>query len=757
MANTVIGASVEVEFSSVGNMRKALKEANQELIRMQAQFGDASMEALAAAEKVGTLKGQIKDAAETANLFDPSKKFQAFVDLGANIASGFSAVQGAMALVGVESEDLQKTMVKLQGAMALAQGLGQLREFGESWGRIIGVVKKATIGVSAFGKALMATGIGLIIAAVGTLVAYWDDLTDAISGANEMTKAYGEAQKEATKAVADANTKLTEVTTAFKLAKEGKIDATDALDTYNESLGNTFGNAESLAEAERLVAANTASYIKAINARTQAQVFYAKAAEAAAKAQSGEEVEASFFQTAENFVKNFGLAYGPLSTFEEDQYNTRLENQQEFLNQQKIFTEQGDKLIQEALEAESKYHVSSEKKTKSTNDAKLKSEQEYQRKVAELRQKGIDLQFELINQTITANLNARDKEIFDLSVKYNEQKKLLEQSGQTTAILTQIHEKQKQEIIDKYAKEEKKKREEVENELNKINEEIRLLGIKDIREKEKAELAISYADQLREIEANENYNAEQKAQFRAALITKQKLEEDALNEKFRQEDLQKKSAEYLQDSANDDLSFADRLAKIKAREDLESQIVFESEQARTDFKKQNADARTKIAEAEKEAIIQALDAVAQTLSNASDLLGKNTKVGKVMAIAAATISMLTSAQKAYEATVGIPFVGPALAPVNAALAIAAGIKNIKEISKVKIPGQGGVPTPTPPPAIQTGSPMSPVLSPAVQGQAINADAINNLGNTALRAYVMNSDIQNNDQRNAYLQRNARIG
>ncbi len=55
------------------------------------------------------------------------------------------------------------------------------------------------------------------------------------------------------------------------------------------------------------------------------------------------------------------------------------------------------------------------------------------------------------------------------------------------------------------------------------------------------------------------------------------------------------------------------------------------------------------------------------------------------------------------------------------------------------------------------APMTPALSAAVQGQALNAEAINNLSNQAVRAYVMNSDIQNNNQRNAYLQRNARIG
>ena len=100
MSNTVIGASVEIEYKSVGNVRKAFKEANMELLAMQDQFGAASKEAINAAKKVADLKDRIEDARETADLFDPGKKFQAFVTLGSQIASGFAAVQGAMALVG---------------------------------------------------------------------------------------------------------------------------------------------------------------------------------------------------------------------------------------------------------------------------------------------------------------------------------------------------------------------------------------------------------------------------------------------------------------------------------------------------------------------------------------------------------------------------------------------------------------------------------------------------------------------------------
>jgi len=73
----------------------------------------------------------------------------------------------------------------------------------------------------------------------------------------------------------------------------------------------------------------------------------------------------------------------------------------------------------------------------------------------------------------------------------------------------------------------------------------------------------------------------------------------------------------------------------------------------------------------------------------SDLLGKETAAGKAAAVASATINTFSSAQKAYDATVGIPYVGPVLAPINAGIAIMAGIKNVKSILAVKVPGGGG--------------------------------------------------------------------
>jgi hypothetical protein len=60
MANTTVGASVQVEFASVGQMRKAIKEATSDLIAMQEQFGKTSPQAIEAAKRIADLKDRIR-------------------------------------------------------------------------------------------------------------------------------------------------------------------------------------------------------------------------------------------------------------------------------------------------------------------------------------------------------------------------------------------------------------------------------------------------------------------------------------------------------------------------------------------------------------------------------------------------------------------------------------------------------------------------------------------------------------------------
>lgn len=81
-----------------------------------------------------------------------------------------------------------------------------------------------------------------------------------------------------------------------------------------------------------------------------------------------------------------------------------------------------------------------------------------------------------------------------------------------------------------------------------------------------------------------------------------------------------------------------------------------------------------------------LSAVANTLSQASQLFAEHTAAFKLMAIASAMISTYQAAISVYESSAKIPFVGFLLAPVNAALALAFGMKQVAAISGVQIKG-----------------------------------------------------------------------
>ena len=193
MAQENVGININVQgnaVDSIGNVKKALKEANAELINAQANFGDYSKQAIEAAKKVAGLKDQISEARETADLFDPGKKFQALAGVANAAAGGFTAVQGALGLLGVESESVEKTLLKVQSALALSQGLSTITDAAKDFKRFgtiaTGAFNSIKTGASAAFKSIKAglasTGIGLLVIALGSIVAYWDDIKALVGG-----------------------------------------------------------------------------------------------------------------------------------------------------------------------------------------------------------------------------------------------------------------------------------------------------------------------------------------------------------------------------------------------------------------------------------------------------------------------------------------------------------------------------------------------------------------------------------------------
>jgi membrane protein involved in colicin uptake len=102
------------------------------------------------------------------------------------VTSAFAGVQGAMALTGGQSEELEAAILKVQGAMALAEGVRGIREGATSF-KALGTSAKAAL--SGIRTGIAATGIGLLVVALGAVVAYWDDIKEAVSGVSDEQEA----------------------------------------------------------------------------------------------------------------------------------------------------------------------------------------------------------------------------------------------------------------------------------------------------------------------------------------------------------------------------------------------------------------------------------------------------------------------------------------------------------------------------------------------------------------------------------------
>jgi hypothetical protein len=170
---------------SVKSLKTQLKEAQANVAALSDTFGATSKQAVDAAKSAAMLKDKIGDAKALTDAFNPDAKFKAVSASLTGVAGGFSAITGAMGLFGAESKDVEKAILKVQSAMALASGIQAIGESADAFRNMKAVAVNA---FNAIKGAIGATGIGLLVIALGTIVAYWDDIKGAVSGVSEEQK-----------------------------------------------------------------------------------------------------------------------------------------------------------------------------------------------------------------------------------------------------------------------------------------------------------------------------------------------------------------------------------------------------------------------------------------------------------------------------------------------------------------------------------------------------------------------------------------
>jgi hypothetical protein len=177
---------IELEVkTNTASLKAQLREAQNEVQALSEKFGAASKEAVNAAKKAAELKDAIGDAKALTDAFNPDAKFNSLSKSISGVLNGFQAFEGALALVGVESEDVQKTLLKVQGAMALTEGINGVLEAKDAF-KILKIA--AVDALKGIRTGILATGIGIFVVALGTIVAYWDEIKASVSGVSEEQK-----------------------------------------------------------------------------------------------------------------------------------------------------------------------------------------------------------------------------------------------------------------------------------------------------------------------------------------------------------------------------------------------------------------------------------------------------------------------------------------------------------------------------------------------------------------------------------------
>jgi hypothetical protein len=175
MATEKIGIEVEVKgaeksISSFKDLKTAIKAAKDEQIAMSEKFGSTSVEATNAAKKIAELKDKVED------LNDSSKSLK---------GTGFEMLKQGFGQVREGLMNLDFDKVKT-GLTAMSSGF-------------VSMGKAAMTSLQGIKGAIAATGIGLLVIALGVIYAYWDDIKGLVDGLTPELKKQNELAAERVK------------------------------------------------------------------------------------------------------------------------------------------------------------------------------------------------------------------------------------------------------------------------------------------------------------------------------------------------------------------------------------------------------------------------------------------------------------------------------------------------------------------------------------------------------------------------------
>ena len=614
------------------------------------------------------LEQQAKDAEKSVE--DTGKEIK---NMGSSAQQAGEAGEGAMVVLDEATGGLANKARNVVGGFK-AMGKSAVTAF-----------KGAIAGANGMKKALIASGIGAIVVAVGLLVAYWDDIVGLVSGVSSESKT------------------LLKTTEATRDAASEQLEATQA----SESSLRLAGKSED--EIRQLKIEQTKEIIFATE-QILAQQKLQKASQVAA-AERNQKISAgilAFLMLPITVLLGAvdaltaGLAYvGVL--------------------------EKGTNLVEEAAMGAASL-IFDPAETAEEGDATIK-ETEKQLNALKNKRDGFILKGQANDKKASDDKaqNARDLED---ELERLRAENIAGEEAKALALLEIEKRKQEEELIAKGASKEL------------------LLELDTNYETRKAEIEEGFRLAREEKQIADDALAAERRQLIDDALQQANL--DSMDQMFeraqaeleiqRQADVEK----LLLAGAT-----ADEIAKINGKYAAKNKALVKDE---ADYTKMLKD----------QEVQNSLNAGKDMLDSIVNLVGEGTAVGKAAAIASTTISTYQSATAAYASVVGIPVVGPVLAPIAAGVAVASGLMSIKNILSTKTPGNKPVPGGGGAPSV----PAAPTYDPsAALAAAGGEDEVNNVvtssqqqGSTqnVIKAYVVSDDMTTQQEADAKINDLARL-
>lgn len=730
MAEEIVGITIQVNgqdkvLTSMGEIRKELKQANFDVIKFTEAFGATSAQAIEAADRVAQLKAAIGDAGDLVASFNPDAKFKALSGAVQGVVGGFAAVQGALGLVGVESENVEKTLLKVQSAMALSEGLSSILSSKDAFTNLGAVIKSTTAFQTAYNFV------------IGQKVAIQAQDTATTAASTVATKAQAAATNTATVATTASSVAmkvlrgailatgigalviaLIAVVQNFGKIKAAILNAVPSLGKFASTVGNVINSFTDL-----IGVTNAAS-----RAEQQRQAIFAKSSANTKIVNEGIERQIKLIQAQ-------GAEQGKIDVLRKQQINNELNDLKKLADTKGVIRGEEAKKYKDLKNDLAVIDATAE--TARREEAKRAAE----KNASAANKYGEDAK---------KKAEADAKERLDA-----EKEALLKLSELNSAI-----------FLSTFKEENERKKAELEIAFNKEKEDI--LSNTKLTEETKNQLILALRTKLNtDLDAIKQSEKDKKAAEDAKFL-QDAAEQIAKEDDLEFANLQKKFAKTQDDEkkqAAKDLAALDKkLAKNETDLELEKTLLDErdalleeqfansliTEDQYTSNVEANAKARVDIAKKEADQKIALAQQTAQALTSLSDIVGKETAAGKALAVSAALINTYLGI------TAGVKLGFPAAIPA-VAIAAATGFSAVKNIIATKVPGAGsGGAGNMSAPNVSAMAPMAPA-QPQAATTNLSTQSINALGNQAQRAYVVESDVTSNQQRMAAIQQRARFG